>query len=153
MSIVETVKQAAEPIVKEFGVELWDVEFKKEGSEYFLRVYIDRPEGVWVSDCEAVSRKLDPILDELDIIEHSYDFEVLSAGLVRELKTTEHLNRFLGKTVTVSLYKANDELVPKSKKFDAVLVSADDSFVSLEINGEQKKADRKTVAKITIDLV
>ena len=153
MSIVDTVKQTAEPIVKELGLELWDVEFKKEGSEYFLRVYIDRPEGVWISDCEAVSRKLDPIIDELDLIEHSYDFEVLSAGLVRDLKTTAHMNRYCGKTVSVSPYKANDDLVPRSKKFDAVLVCADDEFVTLEINGEQKRADRKTVAKITIDLV
>ncbi len=153
MSVVDTVKKIAEPIVKECGLELWDVEFKKEGSEYFLRVYVDRPEGVWVSDCEAVSRKLDPILDELDLIERSYDFEVLSAGLVRELKTVDHINRYIGKPVSVSLYKVNENIVPHSKKFDATIVGANEDFVTFDINGEQKNADRKTIAKITIDLV
>lgn len=153
MSIVDTVRKIAEPVVKDLGLELWDVEYKKEGSEYFLRVYIDRPEGVWVSDCEDVSRKLDPIIDDLDLIEHSYDFEVLSAGLVRELKTTEHINRFAGKTVSVCLFKACDDLVPGSKKFDAVVVSADDKTVVFDINGKHIPADRKIISKITIDLV
>ncbi len=153
MSIVDTVRGVAAPVVNELGLELWDVEFKKEGSEYFLRIYIDRPEGVWVSDCEEVSRKLDPIIDELDLIDHSYDFEVLSAGLVRELKTVEHINRYAGKTVSVNLYKACDDLVPGSKKFEATVVSADETAVVLEINGEKKSADRKMISKITIDLV
>ena len=153
MSIVETVSNVAEPIVNGLGLELWDVEYKKEGSDYYLRVYIDRPEGVWISDCEEVSRKLDPIIDELDLIDHSYNFEVQSAGLIRELKKTEHINRFLGKTVTVALFKSCPELVPNTKKFDAVIVSADDDYIVFEINGENKKAERKLISKITIDLV
>ena len=153
MSTVETVRKEAEPIVKELGLELWDVEFKKEGSEYFLRVYIDRPEGVWISDCEDVSRKLDPIIDGLDAIDHSFNFEVLSAGLVRELKKTEHINRFAGKTVSVRLFKIPENTALKSKQFDAVIVSADDGCAIFEINGERISIDRKTISKITIDLV
>jgi ribosome maturation factor RimP len=153
MSIVETVREAAEPIVNSLGLELWDVEYKKEGSEYYLRVFIDRPEGVWISDCEAVSRELDPIIDKLDMIDHSFNFEVYSAGLVRELKKTEHLKRFLGKTVTVCLFKSVPELAGTNKKFTAVLVDAYDDSVDLEIAGAIKKVDRKIVSKITIDLV
>lgn len=153
MSTVETVRKEAEPIVKELGLELWDVEFKKEGSEYFLRVYIDRPEGVWISDCEDVSRKLDPIIDGLDSIDHSFNFEVLSAGLVRELKKTEHINRFVGKTVSVRLFKIPEDAALKSKQFDAVIVSADDDCAIFEINGNRISIDRKTISKITIDLV
>ena len=153
MSIVETVSEAAQPIVSDLGLELWDVEYKKEGSEYFLRVIIDRLEGVWISDCEEVSRKLDPVIDELDIIDHSFNFEVLSAGLVRELKKTEHINRFAGKQVSVSLYKLPEELSLKSKKFNAVLVSANDDFVVFDFNGEHITVDRKIISKIKIDLV
>ncbi len=153
MSTVETVRKEAEPIVKELGLELWDVEFKKEGPEYFLRVYIDRPEGVWISDCEDVSRKLDPIIDGLYSIDHSFNFEVLSAGLVRELKKTEHINRFVGKTVSVRLFKIPEDAALKSKQFDAVIVSADDDCAIFEINGNRISIDRKTISKITIDLV
>ena len=153
MSIVETVRNHAEPVVQSLGLELWDVEYKKEGSEYFLRVIIDRPGGVWISDCEEVSRKLDPIIDDLDLIEHSFNFEVLSAGLVRELKKPEHINQFAGKTVSVNLFKTPENLPVKEKKFDAVVVSADEDSVILEINGESFTVDRKIISKIKIDLV
>jgi len=151
MSIADTVKAVAEPIAEKLGVKLWDVEFKKEGSEYFLRVYIDRPEGVWISDCEEFSRTLDPILDELDPIEQSYNFQVCSAGLVRELKTTEHINTFIGKTASFCLYK-NDELL-NTKKFDAEIISADDSDVKVSVNGTERIFSRKAISRISIDLV
>lgn len=153
MSIVDKVRIAAEPVVQSFGLELWDVEYKKEGSEYFLRIIIDRPDGVWVSDCEEVSRKLDPIIDELDLIDHSFNFEVLSAGLVRELNKTDHINRFAGKTVSVCLYKLQENLPVKTKKFDATIVSANEDSVIFEINGENFTLDRKIISKIKIDLV
>ena len=151
MSVADTVRKIAEPIAEKLGVVLWDVEFKKEGSEYFLRVYIDRPEGVWISDCEEFSRTMDPILDELDPIEQSYNFQVCSAGLVRELKTTAHINTFLGKTASFCLYKPDEAL--GTKKFDAKLVSADDSSVKVEIDGTERTLDRKSVSRISIDLV
>ncbi len=153
MSIVEKVRIAAEPVVQSLGLELWDVEYKKEGSEYFLRIIIDRPEGVWVSDCEEVSRKLDPIIDELDLIDHSFNFEVLSAGLVRELKKTEHINRFTGKDVSVSLFKVPEDFPVRTKKFDAIIVFAKENSVIFEINGENFTVDRKIISKIKIVLV
>ena len=107
------------------------------------------------TDLTEVARrgKLDPVIDELDIIDHSFNFEVLSAGLVRELKKTEHINRFAGKQVSVSLYKLPEELSLKSKKFNAVLVSANDDFVVFDFNGEHITVDRKIISKIKIDLV
>lgn len=149
--IAETVAELVRPITDELGLELWDVEFKKEGSGYFLRIYIDRDEGVSINDCEAVSRRIDPILDDADPIEQSYCLEVSSAGLIRELRTTAHLRKFIGHTVEVSFFKALDGT--KSKKISAVLTDADDDTVTLETGGDKNIYSRKDISKIKIDLV
>ena len=86
MKITETVRQFAEPVVQAHGCSLWDVEYVREGADWFLRLYIDKPGGVDINDCEAISRAVDPILDEKDPIPDSYSFEVCSAGLERVLK-------------------------------------------------------------------
>ena len=83
MKITETVRQFAEPVVQAHGCSLWDVEYVREGADWFLRLYIDKPGGVDINDCEAISRAVDPILDEKDPIPDSYSFEVCSAGLER----------------------------------------------------------------------
>ena len=94
MKVTEQVASFAEPVVKEHGCQLWDVEYVREGSEYFLRLYIDKEGGVDINDCEAVSRAMDPILDEKDPIEGSYHFEVCSAGLERVLKRPQDFERY-----------------------------------------------------------
>ena len=86
MKITEQVWQFAEPLVQAQGCSLWDVEYVREGGEWFLRLYIDKDGGVDIDDCEAVSRAVDPVLDEKDPIPESYRFEVCSAGLERQLK-------------------------------------------------------------------
>ena len=95
MKVTELVASFAEPIVKQHGCELWDVEYVREGSEYFLRLYLDKEGGVDINDCEAISRALDPILDEKDPIAESYHFEVCSAGLERALKRPGDFERFM----------------------------------------------------------
>lgn len=150
-SVIETVKELAKPITDQLGLDLWDVEFKKEGSSYFLRIYIDRNEGVSINDCENVSRAIDPILDEVDPIEQSYCLEVCSAGLVRELRTTAHINKFLGRTAEVGFYKVPEGY--KTKKMDAKLISADDESITVQIGEEEKTFERKAISKIKIDLV
>ena len=86
MKVTEQVAQFAEPVVQAHGCTLWDVEYVREGGEWFLRLYIDKDGGVDISDCEAISRAVDPILDEKDPVPDSYNFEVCSAGLERQLK-------------------------------------------------------------------
>lgn len=109
MSKIETiVSQLAAPIVEELGLELWDVEYVLEAGQRYLRIYIDSPEGVDISQCEAVSRALDPILDEEDPIPDSYTFEVSSAGAERSLKRPSDFERFIGAKVEVKLYSAVD---------------------------------------------
>lgn len=101
VKITDQVAQFAEPIVLEKGCTLWDVEYVREGSEYFLRLYIDKEGGVDISDCETISRAVDPILDEKDPIPESYHFEVCSAGLERALKRPGDFERFMGSPITV----------------------------------------------------
>ena len=81
MKVTDRVRAFAEPVVLENGCTLWDVEYVREGGEWFLRLYIDKVGGVNINDCEAISRAVDPILDREDPIEGSYRFEVCSAGL------------------------------------------------------------------------
>ena len=96
MKITEQVWAFAEPVVQAHGCSLWDVEYVKEGGDWFLRLYIDKEGGVDINDCEAISRAVDPILDEKDPIPDSYSFEVCSAGLERELKRPSDFAQFLG---------------------------------------------------------
>lgn len=108
--ISEKVEALAKPIVEEAGCELWAVEYVKEAGSWYLRVLIDKEGGVGIADCEAISRRLDPILDEADPIPDSYVFEVGSAGAERELKRPSDFERFIGAEVEVKLYQAvNDK--------------------------------------------
>ena len=110
MKVTELVEKLARPIVEENGCQLWDVEYVREGSEYFLRLYLDKETGVDINDCERISRAMDPILDEKDPIPTSYHFEVCSAGLERALKRPSDFERFMGSAITVKLYRPRNGL-------------------------------------------
>ncbi|MBQ1966281.1 MAG: ribosome maturation factor RimP [Clostridia bacterium] len=151
MAVADVVKPLVLPITDRYGLMLWDIEFVKEGSERFLRVYIDREEGgIGIEDCEAVSRALDPILDEVDPIPQSYHLEICSAGLVRDLKTTQHIQRFLGLEAEVRLYKGEGTL---PKKFNARLDAVNDETLTVTVGDESIDLDRKLSSKIKIDLI
>ena len=104
---IAKVKAMAEPVCAENGLSLWDVTFEKEGASYVLTVYIDRDEGVFIEDCEKVSRTIDPMLDapEFDSLP-SYVLTVSSAGLERKLSCQEHYDWAKGKSVELTFYKA-----------------------------------------------
>lgn len=103
--ISDKVEALARPVVEEEGCKLWSVEYIKEGGTWYLRIFIDKDGGVGIADCEAISRRLDPILDEADPIPESYVFEVGSAGAERELKRTSDFEQFIGSDVEVKLYQ------------------------------------------------
>ncbi len=104
--IIQTVWEIAEPIAKKAGVSLWDVQYVKEGSSYFLRIIIDKEDGdVSINECEEVSRGIDPILDEVDPIDDSYYLEVWSAGLQRQLTRDFHFEKNMGKPVIIGLFR------------------------------------------------
>lgn len=103
--VTEKVEALARPVVEDEGCELWSVEYVREAGSWYLRVFIDKDGGVGIDDCERISRRLDPILDETDPIPDSYVFEVGSAGAERELKRPSDFEKFMGSEVEVKLYQ------------------------------------------------
>ena len=146
MKVTDIVREIAEPIVAAQGLSLWDVEYVREGGEWFLRVYVDRPEGVDIDDCEAVSRAMDPILDERDPIPESYHFEVCSAGLERTLKTPEHFAACMGEEVLLKLYKPLDG----AKEYAGTLAAYDGSAVTIARGDETRSFDLSDVALVRL---
>ena len=94
-----------EPILAEKALELADLEFVKEGPNWYLRIYIDKEGGVTIEDCESVSRILEKKLDEKDPIEQAYILEVSSPGIDRPLKKPEHFQKYMGEIIDIKLYK------------------------------------------------
>ena len=146
MKITEQVWQFAEPVVQEKGCSLWDVEYVREGGEWFLRLYIDKDGGVDINDCEAVSRAVDPILDEKDPIPDSYHFEVCSAGLERTLKRPSDFQRFLGSPITVKLYRPRNGL----KEIPCVLKEYDAGRLTVEAGKETITFEKSEVAQVRL---
>ena len=146
MKITEAVWEFAAPVVEAQGCTIWDVEYVREGSDWFLRVYIDKEGGVDIDDCEAVSRALDPILDEKDPIPDSYTFEVCSAGLERVLKRPSDFERFLGSRVNIRLYKPVDG----SKEFVGTLTGYENGDVTAEIAGSARTFRKAELAQVRL---
>ncbi len=136
-----------EPILERFQYELYDVEFIKEVGTWYLRIYIDKEDGINIQDCEIVSRSLSEILDTDEFIEESYILEVSSPGLGRQLKKDKHLEKSIGEAVEVKLYKPID----KQKEFLGELESFNDTEITIILeSGELKTFDRKSIAIIRL---
>ena len=136
-----------EPIITRLGFELVDVEYVKEGGQWYLRAYIDKPGGITVDDCEAVSREFSDILDEKDYIEDSYIFEVSSPGLERPLKKEKDFKRSLGEEVEVRTYRAIDH----QKEFIGILDGYDKDTVTIAYeDGEKQTFEKKEIALIRL---
>lgn len=120
-NIASRVSELVRETVEECGCTLWNVEFVKEGGEHNLIIYIDKPEGISLDDCEMVNDAVDPILDEADLIDGSYYLEISSPGLERELKKPEHIEAFVGERVMVKLYALKDG----KKALDGIIASYD----------------------------
>ena len=146
MKITDQVWEFAEPLVQACGCSLWDVEYVREGGEWFLRLYIDKDGGVDIDDCEAVSRAVDPVLDEKDPIPGSYRFEVCSAGLERVLKRPSDFERFLGEPVLVKLYRPKDG----RKEFPGVLKGYKDGDVTISAGGQEITFEKAEVALVRL---
>ncbi len=141
-------EQLLTPIVERFGVEIYDVEYVKEGSNWYLRAFIDKEEGVNINDCENVSRALSDALDTEDYIEDAYILEVSSPGLGRALKKDRHLEKSLGMEVEVRTYKAIDG----QKEFSGILKAYDQETVTIEETNEEHIFRRSEIAQIRLAL-
>ena len=144
--VTDLTARLAAPIVEEQGCSLWDVEYVKEAGTWYLRVLIDKEGGVNISDCEAISRAIDPILDEKDPIPDSYSFEVCSAGLERQLKRPSDFERFMGSSVTVRLYTAKDG----AKEHTGILTGYDGGAVTIREAEQEKRFEKNEVAMVRL---
>ena len=146
MKITEQVEAFAKPIVEQHGCSLWDVEYVREGSERFLRLYIEKEGGLDITDCEAISRAVDPVLDEKDPIQESYHFEVCSAGLERALKRPGDFERFMGSPIMVKLYRPYNGL----KEIPGILRGYEEGRVTVESGKQTVTFEKSQVALVRL---
>lgn len=145
--VADTVAALAAPIAAANGCELWDVEYLKEAGSWYLRVYLDKPGGISINDCEAVSRPLSDALDEADPIEGSYILEVSSAGADRVLKKPAHFAAFPDAAVEVRLYRAHEG----RKDFTGTLKAyGEDGSVTIALPGGEVTFGKKEVAQVRL---
>ena len=145
----EKTEKLLEPIAEKANVEIYDVEYVKEGSDFYLRCYIDKEGGVTIDDCELVSRALSEQLDAEDFVEDAYILEVSSPGLGRVLKKEKHLQKGIGEEVEVKTYKP----VNGQKDFSGVLKAFDRDQITIQPeNGEEMVLERKDIAVIKLAL-
>ena len=145
-SVVETVKQLAEPIADSLGCWVWDVEFVKEGARKILRITIDSEDGIDIDQCEKMHRAIDVVLDEVDPISEAYYLEISSPGIERELKSDIHIEACEGWDVEVKLYAPIDGL----KVFRGVLLASDENGnIRIDAKGKELCFERSAVAKIS----
>lgn len=148
-NIAQRVEELVLPMTEEMGYELVDVEYVKEAGMYFLRVIIDADGGFSLDQCEVISKKLSPILDEKDFIEENYFLEVCSPGIDRVLKRDKEFEKYSGKEVELKLYKVDEKI--NSKHFEAVLIGlTENDEVKLEYNSEVIILNRKDIAQIRL---
>ena len=144
--VTDLVSRLAAPAVEAAGCELWDVEYVREAGSWFLRLYIDKPGGVDILDCETVSRTVSDLLDEADPIEGSYTFEVSSAGADRVLRKAEHFTACMGSEVEVKLYRAQDG----RKDWVGGLTAYADGNVTITTPAGEKTFEKKDVAQVRL---
>lgn len=141
----EKVFSLIKETVESQGVDLWDVRFLKEGASWYLRVFIDKEDGISIDNCTDVSHAIDPIIDEADPIDKAYYLEVCSCGIERELSRKEHFQKCLGKEVKIKLYKAVDGV----KEFRGILTDANEE-IELKIDENQRKFALKDISKANL---
>jgi len=144
--ITDRVAELAKPVVEEEGCSLWDVEYVREAGSWYLRLLIDKEGGVGIDDCERISRRMDPILDEADPIPSAYVFEVGSAGAERELKRPDDFRQFMGHEVELRCYQP----VNGNKSFVGTLSGYEDGAVTITSGKENRSFDKSQIAQVRL---
>lgn len=142
--VIKKTEELLAPFMEENKFELVDVEYVKEGSDYILRVFIDREGGVRIDDCELVSRYISDELDKEDFIDTAYMLEVSSPGLLRPLKKDRDFEKNLGREVELHLFKADN----KEKDFIGILKAFDKDHITLELPQEERVFPRSNISLI-----
>ena len=144
MDIAARARALAQPLAGELGLTLWDVRFLKEGAQWYLRFWIDKPGGVTLDDCEAMSRALDKPMDDADFIQQAYSLEVCSPGIERELTRDEHFAQYIGSRVTAKRTYPPQEVV-------GVLEGYENKKLTLRLDsGEAVEMEKKACAWVKL---
>lgn len=144
-NIAETVQAFVQPVINQLGYYVWDVEYVKEGSEWYLRITIDSEDGITIDDCETVHRAIDPIIDEHDPIENAYHLEVSSPGIERVLRTAEHIEAWVGEEVEAKLFAPLDG----KKAIRGILGGIENGIVTIECDGKTYAIEHKKISRMT----
>lgn len=141
-SIEERVETLIKPTIEEIGYDLYDVEYAKEGKNYFLRIFIDKSEGIDLQDCEKVNDAINDILDEADYIKDQYFLEVSSPGVERVLRKDKHFEAQIGNEIYLKLFKSVNGL----KEIQGILEAFDGGVLTLNLDGDLIKIENKDIA-------
>ena len=141
-SIEERVEGLIKNKVENLGYNLYDVQYSKEGKDYFLRVFIDKQEGIDLTDCEKVSNEINPLLDEADYIKEMYFLEVSSPGIERILRKEKHFEEAQGKEIEIKLFKP----IEKQKEYIGILQKWDENTIYLQIEENEIQIERKNIS-------
>ena len=148
-NIEQKIENLVKTKIEETGYELYDVEYVKEGKNYFLRIYIDSPKGIDLNDCEKVNEAIKDLLDEADYIKEQYFLEVSSPGIERDLRKDEHLNKNIGNEIYVKLFQKD---CSGNKEYYRILKQFTNTEITVETDGLEQKnevvLERKNIAQI-----
>lgn len=147
--VVKRTEELVQPIIDSGGFSLWDVEYVKEGSDFYLRVYADKEGGINIDDCVQISRALEAKLDAEDFIEEAYILEVSSPGLTRKLKNDRDLERSIGKLVYIKLYKAEEG----AKEHTGYLKNFDKESIVINYDKEADEAENISLSRANISSI
>ena len=142
--VEDIVFEIANPIVQRHNFELVEIEFKKEGADWYLRIYIDKEGGITIDDCQSVSEQVSDILDEIDPIDQSYIFEVSSPGIDRPLKTDRDYEKNQNKVIEINLFSPLDG----KKHFEGKLLGHTENIVRIEYEGKELEIEKKQISII-----
>ena len=143
--IEEKVESLIKDKIEHIGYELYDVEYVKEGKDYYLRIFIDSPNGIDLNDCEKVNNEINDLLDEADYIKEAYFLEVSSPGVERVLKKDKHLEANIGTEVNVKLFKKDDL---GKKEYKGILKNFNKKKIILKVEGKNIEIERKNISQI-----
>ena len=140
---IETkVEKLLKDIIENLGYNLYDVRYEKEGKDYYLRIFIDKPDGININDCENVNNAINDILDEADYIKEQYFLEVSSPGLERILRKEEHFRKQIGNKINIKLFKP----INKQKEIIGILEEYNDNKIIMKVENENLEINLKDIA-------
>lgn len=144
--IEDALEKIAEEVCSRHGVYIYETEYKKEGSEYYLRLFIDKEGGVTIEDCENVSREISPLLDDLTFLKEAYIFEVSSPGIDRVLSRPWHFEKVLGEEIEIKLFAPMEG----SKEHIGILKEFKDGIIRIEENGKEIEIQKEKAATVRL---